>query len=128
MKKILIPTHEISADDSGIIHIKVKEGAHIDTPILKQLNEYSLKLAGTKKILALVDARNFHTLTPEATAYLKTDFADKTRIATAIVSSKTGMRLLVDYLNNSKPVQSPVRMFENEKEAKTWLISFKTKK
>lgn len=125
MEKILTPTHEISIDSHGIVHIKTREGAHIDVPMLEEINVQSQKLAGKKKVLAMVDATLFHTLTPEATAYLKRGIMDKTRVATAVVSAKVGVHIMVDFWNSTEKPKNPVRMFSSKEEAEKWLLTFK---
>lgn len=128
MKNIQTATHEISIDKQGIVTIKVREGAHVEEDTLKQADTYVRELAGTNKLFVLIDARSFHTLTPEATAFLRNNLTSQGRIASAVVSNTVGIRLVVDYMSNGGKVLSPVRMFENEAEARTWLMSFKTKK
>ena len=128
MKNIQTATHEISIDKQGIVTIKVREGAHVEEDTLKQADTYVRELAGTNKLFVLIDARSFHTLTPEATAFLRNNLTSQGRIASAVVSNTVGIRLVVDYMSKGGKVLSPVRMFENEAEARTWLMSFKTKK
>jgi hypothetical protein len=119
--------HEIHLDAHGIVNIKVIEGAHLNVAILCRLNKNVQKLAGQKRILALIDARRFHTFTPEATSYLKKEIVDKTRIATAVVGNKVAVRLMVDNMTKVQKTKSPIRMFTSEVQARTWLLSVKNK-
>ena len=127
MSKIISESHEVFIDTQGIVHIRVLENAHVDITKMHQMNENIKKLAGGKKILALVDARPFHTMTPEATAYLKKEMIDKTRLASAIISNHLATRLLVDNISKVQKAKSPIRMFSSEVQARAWLMSVKNK-
>lgn len=122
-----LKNHEISVDEQGIAHIRVLEGAHIDSLTLQKVNERIKELTGKKKTLALIDAKHFHTFTPEATSYLKTGVIDKTRIATAVVCDKVGVRLMVDNISKVQKTKSPIRMFSSEAQARAWLLTLKNK-
>ncbi len=126
-KKVRTKINEKWVDENGILWIKVIEGAHIDLPSLIDDNAVNAPLTGGKKALALYDARNYYTITNEATDYLRSGILNKSRIATAIVTSSLGTRLLVNFLGKIKKVESPMKMFATEEEALVWLDTFKMK-
>jgi len=78
-----------------------------------------------KPILALIDARPFHTLTNEAVKFMRTNFRNKNRIATAILSEGAGTHLIVNHMTMLDKAASPVKTFKQEEEAVAWLLTFK---
>ena len=72
-------------------------------------------------MIILVDARNFHTLTPEATEYLKQS-NNLNRIATAVVSDNLSQKILGAYM--ARGASHPVKIFHTESEAVKWLLLF----
>lgn len=125
MNKIRTGINEKWMDENGILQIKVIEGAHIDLESLIADHSVNYSLTGGKKALALYDARNFFTITPEATEYVRSGILNKERIATAVVTKNLGMRLLVNFLNRVKKTETPLKMFNDEEAALTWLLAFK---
>lgn len=91
------------------------------------LNDHSvnLKMTNGQKTLALYDAWNFCTITPYATHYLRSGILNKERIATAVVTDRLAMRLLVNFMNKFKRPETPLKMLNSEKEAHEWLCSMK---
>src|SRR5579885_3851638 len=118
MKEKLARPHEVSMDVHGIVNIKIAEGAHIGVEALQQINRKTQELSGKKKVLALIDAHNFHTLAPEATHYLRAEVVDKTRIATAVVSKKLALHIMIDNMSKVQKTKSPIRMFSSEARAR----------
>lgn len=64
-------------------------------------------------------------ITSEASDYVTSEILCKSRIATAVLTDKLGVRLLVNFMNTVKQPESPLRMFKSEQEAISWLLSFK---
>ncbi|TAL59696.1 MAG: hypothetical protein EPN85_08870 [Bacteroidetes bacterium] len=108
-------------DKNNILWIKVIEGVHIDLPSLIEDASVNLQLTKGKKVLALYDARAFFTITEEARDYVRSGILNKTRIATAVVTNKLGIRIIVNFMNRFKKPKTPLKMFGNEKEALYWL-------
>src|ERR1700739_1198759 len=79
-------SHKISQLEQGIIKWQVLPDAHIGSAELKESEKLTAIIYKTKKKLLLIDATSFHTLTPDATEFMKKN-NHKSRIATAIVSS-----------------------------------------
>lgn len=109
----------------GILRIKVIDGTFIDLPSLIEDDAVNPQLTGGKKALALYDARAFFTITPEARDYVRSGILNKSRIATAVVTNKLGVRILVHFMNAFTKPKSPLKMFGNEKDALNWLNTFK---
>lgn len=111
--------------EDGILRMKVIDGVHIDLRGLLEDAEIDIKLSKGKKALALYDARSYFTITPEANKYVKSGILNKTRIATAVLTDKSFMRILVNFMNNFIRPKSSLKMFGNEKDALKWLKSFR---
>lgn len=126
MKKILTRTDEIHIDEHGIVHKRVKEGAHVDLVSWHESEQACANLQKGEKYLKLVDARAVHTMTPDVVEEMKKTL-NNNRIATAIVSNRLGIRILIDYLSNVEKIASPVKIFHNQEEAIEWLLTFKGK-
>ena len=122
MKKVSTKTHEISIDEHGIIYKKVKEGAHLDKEDIAHTEKICLEMAGNKRYLLFVDAMSLHTMTPEAVEELKKNH--NIRLAAAIYTRSTGIRILADYLKKQEG-DVPIMQFQDKDEAIQWLLEFK---
>ena len=125
MQKLLTKINEKWVDTHGILHVKYLEGAVIDLPAIAQSNAENKKLLNNSKELVLCDARVFFTITPDAKKYAKKEILDKKRLATAVISNKGFVRLVVNFAVQFSRLRSSVKMFSNEKKAVKWLSSFK---
>ena len=125
MKKIRTGINEKWVDENGILWIKPFEGAFVDLASLKADDATNPELTGGKKALALYDARANFKVTPDARAFVRSGILNRSRIATAVLTDKIFMRILVNFVNNFSKPKSPLKMFNNEKEAMQWLMSFK---
>ena len=123
MKKITTKTNEVSLDSNGIIHKKVIEGAHLDRQHIIESEKICEELAGSKKFLLFIDAMSLHTMTPEAVDELKK--SHNTRVATAIFSKSTAIRILADHLGKEEKI--PIKLFPDKEQALQWLLTFKKK-
>ena len=112
-------------DKNGILWIKPIEGSFVDLVSLKEDDAINPELTGGKKVLALYDGRANFTITPEARAFVRSGILNKSRIATAVVTDKSFMRILVNFINIFSKPKSPLKMFNKEKDAINWLNSFK---
>jgi hypothetical protein len=124
-QQIVTSAHKISREANGIIKRQVIEDAHVDVNEIDECEKMSLKLNNGKKMLVLVDASKFHTLTPEATNFLR-KIQSKSRIATAIVSSNLSQKIIANFMND-KSGKTPIKTFSTENEAVKWLLSLKRK-
>jgi len=125
MKKIKTKINEKWVDENGVLWIKVIDGASIDLENLIEDASVNDSLTDGKKALALYDARNFFTITPEASDYVQSGILDTSRIATAVVTNKLAARLLVNVIMLVKKPKTPLKMFNNEQSALQWLETFK---
>ncbi|MFI5163876.1 MAG: hypothetical protein ACHQHP_01370 [Bacteroidia bacterium] len=125
MQKLLTKINEKWVDSHGILHVKYLEGAVVDMPAITQSNAENKKLLNNNKELVLCDARVFFTITPDAKKYAKKEIMNKERLATAVITNKGFVRLVVNFAVQFSKLKSSVKMFSNEKEALKWLNSFK---
>jgi len=112
-------------DEHGILHKTVIENSHADLEAIKESDEVTRKLTNGKKVLVLYDARNHFTLTEDAMEYSRKDIFNKQRIATAIVSEKVGIRIMVDYMTKVVKAPIPIQVFSTIEDAMEWLLTFK---
>ncbi|MGP8217049.1 MAG: STAS/SEC14 domain-containing protein [Bacteroidia bacterium] len=127
IEPITTNAYQISRQANGIINWKILADTHIDAQDIVEGEQLSLKLINKreKKILLLIDANNFHTLSPEAIGYLQKNQVKK-RVATALVSNKLSQKIVAGFL--AKAAGSPsIKTFSTEAEAVKWLLSFKHK-
>jgi hypothetical protein len=115
-------SHKISQIDHGIIKWQVLPDAHIGSAELKESEKATVAIYKTQKKLLLIDASNFHTLTPDATEFMKKN-NHKSRIATAIVLSNISQKITAKFISG----KCPVKTFVSENEAVKWLLSLKRK-
>lgn len=125
MKKIATPAHLVFKDEQGIIHVEIIEGAHVDLTRMNELRKIILELAGGKRQRVLVDARLFHTLNDEAMGFLKNEMIDKDRLATAVVTDKLGIRIMIDYFTRILKTKALLKICTSKEEALHWLIGLK---
>jgi hypothetical protein len=118
-------TSEMLIDDHGIFHKTVIENCHVDLEALKESDKITEELTEGKKVLMLYDARNHFTLTEDAMEYAQKDIFNKKRIATAIVSNKTGIKITIDYMNKVMKPTIPIKIFSTKEDALEWLLTFK---
>ena len=125
MKVLRTKTSEMYLDEHGILHKTVIENSHADLEAIKESDEITRKLTEGKKVLVLYDARNHFTLTEEAMEYSRKDIFNKQRIATAIVSDRVGIRIMVDYVTKVVKAPIPIKVFSTKEDAMAWLLTFK---
>jgi hypothetical protein len=125
MERIRTKVNEIYIDQQGILHVTVLEGAFLDLEDMVATERVFETLTGNKPILALVDARAFHTLTNEAVKFMSANFRNKNRIATAILSEGAATQLIVNHMTMLDKTASPAKTFKEEEEAIAWLLTFK---
>jgi hypothetical protein len=124
MEKLVNTLGEYWITESGVLYKKVKENAHINLIELKKSLAQIKEFTGNKKILMFYDGRTHFTVTHEAMEYYRTEVAAYS-IASAIVSDRIGIRIMVDFAVKIMGVPSPVKMFANEEKAMKWLLTFK---
>jgi hypothetical protein len=124
-KVIRTRINEKYVDSEGFLRIKVIEGVHIDLPSLKEDAAVNMMLTNNKKALALYDSRAFFTIDQDARDYVKSGITDPTRLATAVVTSHLGTRLLINFFIRFNKPQTPMKLFTCEEKALQWLRELK---
>ncbi|HXB10462.1 MAG TPA: hypothetical protein VNZ45_00635 [Bacteroidia bacterium] len=121
-KKMRTEVCEVYMDSKGILHKKILSGAHVNLTDIKKSESIGRKLAGSNKVLALVDRRAKYTITPAAIKCLQQNVNAKYRIATALVNPKSHA---LKSVNTNNP---HVKVFTDKASAVKWLLSFRHKK
>jgi hypothetical protein len=121
-KKMRTEVCEVHLDKKGILHKKILAGSHVNLKNIKKSESIGRKLAGSKKVLALIDRRASYTITPAAIKCLQQNVNAKYRIATALVNPKSHT---LKSVNAGNP---HVKVFSDRATAIKWLLSFKHKK
>lgn len=121
MQKLRSDISEKWVDENGFLHIKYVEGATVDMPAIIRSKTENEQLLGTKKELVVCDARVAFTVTPDAQKYALKEIVNKSRIATAVVTNKSYVQVLVNFALRFTGMRSSVKMFRNEKDAVKWL-------
>jgi hypothetical protein len=126
MKIVRTKTSEMFLDEHGILHKTVIENSHADLATLKESEEATHNLTKGERVLELYDARNHFTLTEDAMQYAQKEILNKQRIATAIVSNKVAIKIMVDFIMNVLKSETPIKIFNTKEAALKWLLTFKT--
>ena len=121
-KKVRTDVCEVHLDKKGILHKKILNGSHVNLRNIKKSENIGRKLAGSKKVLTLIDRRANYTITPAAIKCLQQNVNAKYRIATALVNPKSHI------LKSSNVGNQHVKVFTDRASAIKWLLSFKHKK
>lgn len=119
---VITNCYKISKDEFGIIHREILKDAHITVEEAKKGEEIAVAMNGVGKMLALIEASQFHTMAPEAMEYLK-ESQYVNRIATAIVSNNLSERINVDYIGMNR--KNNAKIFPSKEEAIKWLLAQK---
>jgi len=108
-------------DDEGILRINVLEGAHITLEALKDDAANNFELTDNKKALAIYDSRAFFTIEPDAREYVKSGIIDPTRLATAVLTNRLAVNILVNFFIRFNKPKTPMKLFTKEEDALIWL-------
>ena len=122
MMKIETITANVSLKGPNMVVVKYKPDARVGLKELLAIHEAEKKLTNEKKHLALLDARGFIYMSPEAKKFGASEKPGKYRKAAALLVDSLGVKILGNfYLNFNKPVV-PTKMFSSEKKAIEWLM------
>lgn len=124
MQQVITRTTEITLGDDGILRTRVFEGAAITLKDVKEYYAFTRRMAGDRKVLALVDGRASFSITDEARAYAA-DQMNETRIATALITRSAAVRMLYNLFVQVNKPQVPTKMFTDEQSAEAWLKVFR---
>jgi hypothetical protein len=125
MKTLHTKTSTLIIDEHGIFHKTVVEDCHVDLEAVHEADRLMQELTGGNKVLMLYDARPHFTITEDAMEYSRKDIFNKQRIATAIISDKIAIKIMVDYFMNTLKSPVPIKVFSSKEDALEWLLSFK---
>lgn len=125
MKTLHTKTSILTIDEHGIFHKTVVEDCHVDLEAVQEADRLMQELTGGNKVLMLYDARPHFTITEDAMEYSRKDIFNKQRIATAIISDKIAIKIMVDYFMNTLKSPVPIKVFSNKEDALEWLLLFK---
>lgn len=125
MQRIKTKVSEKWVDENDILRIRYLEGARVDIPAILQSKAENEQLLGSRKELVLCDARVSFTVTPDAQRIAIKEIINKSRVATAVITNKAYVRVLVNFALRFSKVRSLVKMFNKEDEALKWLHAIK---
>jgi len=114
---------ELSFDEkSGLLHIRMLKGADMSLESSQAHYEAILELTGGKDYLALVDASEYFTISPEALRYTSLPGTIGRRIATAYYQASIGNKLTLDFFRKYHKPHIPLGVFNTREEATEWLL------
>lgn len=126
MEKITAKCHRVFKDANGIINVEIIDGVHIAIEQMRETGMVIRSLSEGGMGLVLVDARPHHTITDEAMAYLKDEMISKNRTATAVVTDKLGIKLMVDYFARLPGIKEKIKICTSKEEGLNWLLSIQS--
>lgn len=121
---IELPTSSIWFDESGIlccISKKLKGGQTVDQA-RESMAEFR-RIVGPEKVCLLIDVTHSNETTREVRAYAAEELPKIVK-AIAMLSSSALGKMVANLFFNLKSQPYPVKMFDNEKDAKAWLEKF----
>lgn len=124
MEKLQTRISEKWLDENDILRIKYVEGATVDIEAIIKSNSENKQLLGGKKELVLCDATVAFTITPDAQKYALKEIINKSRVATAVITRRAYVRVLVNFALRFSKLRSSVKIFDTEKDALLWLKHF----
>ncbi len=105
----------------GVIEIRVRDGARIDVPEMKEIFDAQLELAEGKPSALLIDIRPIASMTRASQQFTARSSRTRDIIASAIVIESPVSRLLGNfYLQLSRP-RHLTTLFNDEVVARAWL-------
>jgi hypothetical protein len=109
--------------ESNIVRIKPNDGNEFDYDDLHRIFTSFEKLGVEKKskALMLVEGNVNFSMTKEARVYASWKVKDYF-FAVAVISNTLSVRLLVNFLNSFHDFGSPLKLFNQEKDAVEWLL------
>lgn len=116
-------TSTIWFDENGILYSISKKARPQSLEEIKKSMEAFKKLIGEKKICMLLDVTNSAESTKEARDYAAIEFPKFVK-AIAMVSSSVLGKMLANLFFSIKAQPYPAKMFNDEKEAKEWLMQY----
>lgn len=122
MKEALTPVARLVIDDDKILRVIYAEGSTINVESLKTIFSSMERLCDGAVLPVLVDVRNFHKITPEASDYAIKHLTP--RLATAMLTSNVAYKLFANLYSAFRTSTPPIKVFTNEAKALYWLSTF----
>jgi len=117
------PTSVFWFDEDGILcSVSKKNSPQTLEETIKTIEEFK-KLIGDKKICMLAEASNSGESIKEVRDYVAMEFPKFIK-AIAIISQSALGKMLANLFFNIKSQPYPIKMFNDEKEAKEWLKQY----
>lgn len=119
IKEAILSTVWMGYGDDGILRIRMIEGAYVDLDNIKLQYSTIQRLVGDQRVAVLLDARAKFTTSKDAYEYLSQQSGH--RIATAVITTNSFSKAVINtYITVFKPA-SPYKMFTSEDLAIEWL-------
>lgn len=110
-------------DEDGIFCVISKKAPLQTLEETKKDIENLMKIIGHKKVCMLVDSNNSSESTKELRDYAAEEFPKFIK-AMAIISNSALSKMLANLFFNIKPQPYPIKMFNDENEAREWLKKY----
>lgn len=118
-----IPGSTMWFDKSGIVYAISKKGPPQTLEQTKESLEVFRRYIGPGKVCLLIDVTHSRETTREVRAYVAEEFP-KIIKAIAMVSSSALGKMVANLFFNLKSQPYPVKMFNDEQQAKAWLKQY----
>lgn len=114
----------VSLRDDGILHVHLKESAHITLTDAQETLKAMRVVGNGRKYPVLIDSGEFVIIDPEVRVFSASEEGNIYTIADAIAYHSLPQKLSANfYMAFNKPVV-PTRTFSDKAEAIEWLYSF----
>jgi hypothetical protein len=108
-----------------ILHMVVKQHAEIDIDVVKVVVETRRNLQQGKKMLVLLDTRDFGCFTREAREYTSGKEVAGLDKAMAIITDSLPTKLMANFFIKFNKPQAPTKMFTSKNAALAWLETYR---
>lgn len=127
IKKIRTKSTEIWLDEEGVLWVRFDPDAELELDEVIECFDTYKKMGINKdnKVLQIIDAQEGGGNTKEGRDYAAL-YGKEFFIASAIISKKLAVRLIVNFFNAYYKFQKvPFKLFDTEENAKKWLYNFR---
>ena len=115
--------------EDGIVRTKVKQGAEVGIAEAKEnsvaVNSYSV---GREKFPLIIDSRGIKSMTRDARNQFSTKGRETFVTSFAIIIDSPLSRVIGNFFMGINKPAVPTRLFDNEDDAKAWLLSLNVNK
>lgn len=122
-KVIELPFVSLWLDESGIVYCVSKRASGQTVEQAMEAVAEIRRMAGGEKVCMLIDISHSGGTTREVRAYAAEALPELVK-AVAILSSSAAGRMVANLFFTLKVQPYPVKMFNNEKDARAWLDKF----